>query len=536
MHVSWSRYRARNTVTFLMETNETMKKIIPVLIALAVGIALGVVISNSGSSDSPLQLGTAGAGSADAVAQDAHAGHNHAPGEGHGEESQTESAGVTDWCMAHRVPESVCTKCNPALASGFKDRNDWCVEHGLPESHCRLCNPRLEFPQEAAMRANEPPLPLGISVFFPSNQALCATDDAVIQFASSETFSRSGLTLEPVRQTSTSTAIEAPAEVVFDQEAASMITLPVRASVVHWMVQPGEVVRAGQMLGLCESPEAARMKGDYLEASADAEQHEKDEKRQEELHRRNLIDAATYETAQAELRAAVARRQSAESELRALGLNDADLAEVREDAKLSARFALRSPSTETLVERIAPIGSALEEGTHLATITDPAKLWVEARVRDTDLPRIKIGQSAVFTSDGASLERAEARVIWVSQYLDPETRTGVVRAVPNGESSTLRANQFGHLDLIESESGPAILVPKDAVQWEGCCHVVFVREADDRFRPRKVMLAKADTEHYRVLSGLEPDEWVVVHGSFLLKTELKKSSIGAGCCGLEAKS
>jgi len=66
--------------------------------------------------------------------------------------------------------------------------------------------------------------------------------------------------------------------------------------------------------------------------------------------------------------------------------------------------------------------------------------------------------------------------------------------------------------------------------------VVFVREAQDRYRPRKVTIAKADNAHYRVLSGLSADEWVVVHGSFLLKTELKKSSIGAGCCGLEAKS
>jgi hypothetical protein len=92
--------------------------------------------------------------------------------------------------VEHRVPESVCTKCNPSLVEQFKSQNDWCVEHGLPESHCRLCNPGIEFPQEAALRAMQPPLDLGVSVFFPGNQALCATDGAVIQFASQETFSR----------------------------------------------------------------------------------------------------------------------------------------------------------------------------------------------------------------------------------------------------------------------------------------------------------------------------------------------------------
>lgn len=502
-----------------------MKQIISVILAVALGVVIGVYVIRPGT----------GAQEPTTTAADPLAGHDHAPGEGHESETVATASGISDWCVEHRVPESVCTKCNPSLIEGFKSRNDWCVEHGLPESHCRLCNPGIEFPQEAAIRALQPELDLGVSVFFPGNQALCATDGAVIQFASQETFSRTGLTVEPARTTNEIAEIEAPAEVVFDEASASLVTLPVRASVVHWMKEPGEVVREGQMIALCESPEASRIKGEYLEACADADKHVKDQKRQEELFGRNLIDAATFEQAQSEAKSAEARRQKSEGELRALGLDESDLDEVR-SGKLTARFALRSPSSGTLVERSAPLGVALEEGTELATVADPNKLWIEARVRDTDLGRIGQGQTAVFTTEGRHLDRVEARVIWVSQYLDPLTRTGVVRARPVSDAPTLRANQFGHLDFIEHSAEASVLVPRDAVQWEGCCHVVFVREAQDRYRPRKVTIAKADNAHYRVLSGLSPDEWVVVHGSFLLKTELKKSSIGAGCCGLEAKS
>lgn len=503
-----------------------MKRSIPIIAALVAGVVIGIVIPRL-TTDSEVTDSTA--------TVDAHADHGHASGEGQDEITTNPPEGVTDWCIEHRVPESVCTKCNPSLITEFKEHNDWCVEHGLPESHCRLCNPGIEFPQEAALRAMQPALDLGVSVFFPTNQALCATDGAVIQFASAETFSRTGLTVEPARTTTEIAEIEAPAEVVFDQASASILTLPVRSSVVHWLKEPGEVVREGQMIALCESPEASRMKGEYLEACADAEKHEKDQARQEELFRRNLIDAATYEQTQAEAKSAEARRHKSESELRALGLDNADIEEVR-DGKLSARFALRAPSSGTLVERSAPLGIALEEGTQLATVADPSKLWIEARVRDTDLRRIEHGQTAIFTSEGAHLDRVEARVIWVSQYLDPSTRTGVVRAEPVVDATTLRANQFGHLDFIDQSAESSVLVPRDAVQWEGCCHVVFVREAQDRYRPRKVTIAKADNAHYRVLAGLTADDWVVVHGSFLLKTELKKSSIGAGCCGLEAKS
>ncbi len=50
-----------------------------------------------------------------------------------------------DWCAEHAVPESLCTRCNPALVPAFKATNDWCAEHGLPESQCLVCNPDLKI-------------------------------------------------------------------------------------------------------------------------------------------------------------------------------------------------------------------------------------------------------------------------------------------------------------------------------------------------------------------------------------------------------
>lgn len=59
-----------------------------------------------------------------------------------------------DWCDEHQVPESVCTRCNPALVPAFKATNDWCQEHGLPESQCKICNPslKIERPPQGSAR------------------------------------------------------------------------------------------------------------------------------------------------------------------------------------------------------------------------------------------------------------------------------------------------------------------------------------------------------------------------------------------------
>ena len=63
-------------------------------------------------------------------------GSAHAPG-------NVTPGSYDDWCGEHAVPESQCTRCNPALAPAFKATGDWCPEHGVPESQCKLCNPQL---------------------------------------------------------------------------------------------------------------------------------------------------------------------------------------------------------------------------------------------------------------------------------------------------------------------------------------------------------------------------------------------------------
>lgn len=45
----------------------------------------------------------------------------------------------------HKVPQQVCTRCNPQLEAQFKRAHDWCAEHGVPESQCLECHPDLTF-------------------------------------------------------------------------------------------------------------------------------------------------------------------------------------------------------------------------------------------------------------------------------------------------------------------------------------------------------------------------------------------------------
>lgn len=69
----------------------------------------------------------------------------------------------------HKVPDEVCTRCNPELIPKFKEAGDWCPEHDMPESQCFRCHPDLTF-------APLPNLPQGADLIEISHQGEDVTD------------------------------------------------------------------------------------------------------------------------------------------------------------------------------------------------------------------------------------------------------------------------------------------------------------------------------------------------------------------------
>lgn len=434
-----------------------------------------------------------------------------------------------DWCTEHRYPESECTICRPELIAKFMADGNWCSGHNAPESNCRQCNPTLVFPQEP--RESITAEPVKTSVFLRPNHAGCASEQAVVRFATAMTADRIGLRVEPVLRTDALSSLEAPAEVMLDETRVRAVAVSVPTTITRWLVEPGESIITGQPLAELQSPEMANLKSQYLTAVADWTRDHQQWKRATELRANQMISQAEMDDFEADEKTALSNLRGLESQLGSLGLNRQDLDSLSSRHNAYGNWLLRSDHSAAVIERRAVLGQRLDAGSTLALIGDPTALWIQAHVREQDLSRFKIGQEIEFTADGESLARSAGKVIWVSQYLEPETRTGIVRARVSSGNNQLRAHTFGRAFLRSVDAEEALLVPKDAVQWEGCCNIVFVQEAIDRYRPTKVTIDRGSNRHYRVESGLREGDLVVTTGSFLLKTELKKESLGAGCAG-----
>lgn len=236
--------------------------------------------------------------------------------------------------------------------------------------------------------------------------------------------------------------------------------------------------------------------------------------------------------AQKELQLAENALKAARGQLTLLGLTEEEIrAAGSEKSTQVSRYSVRAPFDGTVIEREAVRGEVVEAGEAIVVVADLSTMWVKIDVFERELPQLQGREDLPvrFRPDGLKDVVFEGKVIWLGSEINDKTRTVQVLAEVENTEGLLRAHMFGQASTLVHQNENVIVVPKAAVQWEGCCHVVFVQLRDDLYAPRKVRLGYEGRDFYEVKVGLLEGEPVVTQGSFLLKTEILKSSIGAGC-------
>jgi cobalt-zinc-cadmium efflux system membrane fusion protein len=458
------------------------------------------------------------------------------------------------WCREHGVPESQCTVCHPEILTRG-EASDWCAEHGVPESQCTLCNPAV------AIKGELPAEPLGDVTVLAGEGAEaemrsrnCMTHALRVQFASPEAVRKAGIALAAVEERPMADSIEAPAEIEYDQTRLARVSS--RLAGTAWRVEAGagDRVKKGDILLLVDAAEAGRARADFLQALALVEVKDRGLKRIEASADAGWRQRGELEEARAALRAARIGLFAAGEALASLGLavdiealarsSDADLAKrarflglpdalrerIEKEEPTANVLPIAAPLDGVVVERDVVPGEAVEPSKVLMVVADTSRMWAMIDVKLEDADRLAPGGPVLFRQDGSSGDAAAGKIAWISTSVDERTRTVKARAELENPEGSLRAHAFGTARIIVRETPDAVAVPSDAVQWEGCCHIVFVRVRDDVFQTRKVRLGARGGGFVEVLAGVAAGEVVAARGSHVLKSEILRSRLGAGCC------
>ena len=160
-------------------------------------------------------------------------------------------------------------------------------------------------------------------------------------------------------------------------------------------------------------------------------------------------------------------------------------------------------------------------------MADLSTVWIELSVPTLDLAQVREGARVAVTPGraGEAEKQAEGRVIFVSPFLNADTRSArVVVALPNPDFAW-RPGTFVTAEVEIARDAVAVRIPKAALQTVEGKRVVFVR-TEAGFEKREVELGHSDDEAFEVTEGLKAGEEIAVGNSFLLKAELGKAEAG----------
>jgi cobalt-zinc-cadmium efflux system membrane fusion protein len=322
----------------------------------------------------------------------------------------------------------------------------------------------------------------------------------------------SNLTVATVGTRTERLAANLAAQLVPNEDRTVRVSSPVTGRVRTLDAAPGSYVAAGAPLAHIESGDLAQAVSDLAKAEAATASTQANLTRTRDLYDHHIASRRDLEQAETDATQARAEAFRARARMRQLG---------SAAGSMTGEYILRSPLAGEVIERNANPGMEVRPdlGATLFTVSDLSTLWLTANLFQRDLANVRPGARLVFRTDAEPGRTFEARVTYVSNALDPTSRTAVLRATLPNPDHTLRTMETGDARLYVQESVPSLVVPTRAIVTHGDASVVFVESAPNRFVRRAVQVGDDDGESTVILSGLRPAERVVIDGSILLEGE-----------------
>jgi Cu(I)/Ag(I) efflux system membrane fusion protein len=215
--------------------------------------------------------------------------------------------------------------------------------------------------------------------------------------------------------------------------------------------------------------------------------------------------------------------RAARKRLELWNIENADIEAMIRRGEPQESLPIRSPAGGYVIEKDVVEGAAVEPGARLFRIAPLDRVWIEAAIQESELPLVKVGQSARVSLPSLPGVSLAGSVAYVYPTLEADTRTGLIRIVLPNPGGHLLPDMYANVEL-SVDRGEKLLVPASAVLYAGPRRIVFVDLGEGRLAPRAIEIGAGNGEVYEVLSGLEAGDTVVSSGNFLVASESRLES------------
>ncbi|MDA8120963.1 MAG: efflux RND transporter periplasmic adaptor subunit [Deltaproteobacteria bacterium] len=298
----------------------------------------------------------------------------------------------------------------------------------------------------------------------------------------------------------------------------------------------GATLAEGAPLFEIDSHDVAESKGDYLKKAAARDLAKATADREAMLFSRKISAQVEVQEAQARLASAEIEAANARSRLLRFGLPQAEIEALdpKSPDTMSGHLTARAPQGGVVIERHVSVGERVEPGKDLFLLSDLSEVWVWADLRESEVPAVfgRVNGGVKFAAEvrspaGGKPYRGTLDVL--SGTMNEQTRTVKARIVVPNPDGHLRPGMFVNIRVFLPGGGNVIAVPRVAVLSDEGRTFVFVHKDGDYWIRRPVTLGRRLGDMVEVRGGLAPGQRIITDGSFLLKSDVLRGKMGAGC-------
>jgi cobalt-zinc-cadmium efflux system membrane fusion protein len=322
-------------------------------------------------------------------------------------------------------------------------------------------------------------------------------------------------------------------EVRFDERRVAHVSTLAEGIIRKVHVTLGDEVIKGQALLEIESVAVGEAQAEYLEAQGMLKLARRNHERLDALGQEGIASEKELLQARQGLDASQIRVNAALGKLTRLGMS-ASSARALSQAKSRGRLVLRAPAAGTVLAMHAVAGEVARSEASLVTVGDNSSLWVWADLYERDVALITQEQAKQALAAEVEVkafpgETFGGTVDFVTPSMSESSRTVKLRiAVPN-PTGRLLAGMFAGVKVFVRGDQEALTVPRGAVLEDEGRSFVFVHHDGEYYVRRPVIPGRSFAGLVEIASGLNGKEEVVADGAFLMKSDVLRSKMGAGC-------
>jgi len=171
-----------------------------------------------------------------------------------------------------------------------------------------------------------------------------------------------------------------------------------------------------------------------------------------------------------------------------------------------------APLAGFIKDKLINAGDFVRVGSPLCVIINTDSLKLAFSVTESEAARLKVGQEVVFSLTAFPDREFRGRISALAANLEERTRTLRAEATLPNLGYILKPGYFSKVSVLIGKSVPMVLIPVNAILYEGKLVRVFVVSQNSTAQMREVKLGGKYGEMVEIIEGMKAGEEVIVVG------------------------